>query len=176
MRNALGWAWRVLVWVVLLGALAILTVAVVVPRIGGATPYTILTGSMRPGHPPGTLVVMRPVAAADLRIGDVVTYQLASGEPEVVTHRIVALGYDASGGRIFRTQGDANDAPDQAWVRPVQIRGRLWYSVPYLGWAEEALTVSQRQGGIDAAAAGLLGYAGVMFVGALRDRRKVAAT
>ncbi len=39
----------------------VLGVVVVVPKVGGATAYTVLTGSMRPTMPPGTLVVVKPV-------------------------------------------------------------------------------------------------------------------
>ncbi len=61
------------------------------PRLGGATPYTVLTSSMEPEYPPGTLVVVRPVPIEEIGIGDVITYQLESGEPTVVTHRVVGL-------------------------------------------------------------------------------------
>jgi len=83
---------RAVSWVVLLGATALVTLAVLVPRVAGATPYTVLTGSMSPAYPPGTLVVVRPVDLADVRVGDVVTYQLRSGEPAVATHRVVGVG------------------------------------------------------------------------------------
>ena len=39
---------RAVSWVVLLGATALVTLAVLVPRVAGATPYTVLTGSMSP--------------------------------------------------------------------------------------------------------------------------------
>ena len=35
---------------------------VLVPAVSGSTPYTILTSSMEPGLPPGTLVIDGPVA------------------------------------------------------------------------------------------------------------------
>lgn len=157
---------------VLLVALAVLAIAVAVPRLTGATTYTILTGSMRPGLPPGTLVVMRSTPPGALRVGDVVTYQLESGSPTVATHRIVAMGVNGKGERTFRTQGDANDTPDPEWVRPVQIRGKLWYAVPYVGWADHWLNGQQRALTRMVVAAGLGGYALVMFGGALRDRRR----
>ncbi len=76
---------------------AVIAVAVVVPRLAGARPYVVLTGSMRPGMPPGTLVVVRPVDPRSIGVGDVITYQVASGEPDVVTHRVVAQGLDRRG-------------------------------------------------------------------------------
>lgn len=171
MRAALGWAWRAVVWALILVIAAVLAVAVLIPRVTGATPYTILTGSMRPGMPPGTLVVVRPADAPDIAVGDVVTYQLRSGEPEVVTHRVVAQGLDGHGRSVFRTQGDANPTPDEAWVRPVQVKGTRWYSVPYVGYVSEVLTGEQRQTAVYVVAGGLVVYALAMFAGTLRERR-----
>ena len=62
--------------------IALAALLIVVPKVGGATPLTVLTQSMEPTLPPGTLVVVGPVEPADVRVGDVVTYQIRSGEPE----------------------------------------------------------------------------------------------
>lgn len=170
MRDVVGWIGQVIAWTVILLATALVTVAVVVPRVGGATPYTILTGSMRPHYPPGTLVVSKPTDPTKLRVGDVVTYQLRSGEPEVVTHRIVAIRSSLDGKMSFQTRGDANNVADDRWVMPVQIRGRLWYAVPVLGRLNVLFTGSQHQWLVYGAVALLGGYALVMFGGAARDR------
>jgi signal peptidase len=172
----MSWVGRISAWLVILGVGALVLIAVLIPRIAGGTPYVVLTGSMRPTMPPGTLVVVRPVKAADIDIGSVITYQLRSGRPEVVTHRVVAVGVNASEGhRIFRTQGDANNAPDARWVRSVQIRGERWYAVPYLGYATTFISGEQRHLALVAIVTILFGYAAVMFVGAYRDRRTASA-
>ncbi len=165
-------ATRVLVWAVLLACVAAIAVAVVVPRLGGATPYTVLTGSMRPHLPPGTLVVVRPVAFEDLHLGSVITYQLRSGEPEVVTHRVVAVRTSLRGEVELQTRGDANGAPDEVWVRPEQVRGELWYAVPHLGGLNTLVTGHERQLVTYVVAGGLAGYALLMFAGAARDRSR----
>jgi signal peptidase len=167
-----AWCGHLLAWVVILGVATVVTATVVVPRIGGATPYTVLTGSMRPTMPPGTMVVARPRPADQVRVGDVVTYQLRSGEPEVVTHRVVAVGLDGGGHRIFRTQGDANDVPDADWVRPVQIKGVRWYAVPRLGRVTNLLNGSERQAALTLVVSGLLAYALFMFGSDWRERRR----
>lgn len=171
MRSPLRFLARVAGWVVILSALGVLAVSVVIPRLAGATPYTVLTGSMSPAMPPGTLVVVRPVAPEEIGIGTVVTYQLESGKPTVVTHRVVAQRFDGKGRPAFRTQGDANDVPDAKWVLPAQIRGERWYSVPYVGRASNLLTGEERQMGVYTAAALLIAYALVMLLGAVRDHR-----
>lgn len=154
----------------LLCVLAVLALAVVVPKIAGATPYTILTGSMEPDLPPGTLVVIRPIEADEVEVGSVITYQLSSGEAAVATHRVIAVGHSAKGGRVWTTQGDANEAPDPRPVEPVQLKGELWYSVPLLGHVNTWLTGKERQMTIYIVAGLLLGYAGFMVASALRDR------
>ncbi len=126
---------------------------------------------MEPRYPPGTLVVVKDVDPADIAIGDVITYQLHSGQPEVVTHRVVAVQIDASGELTFITQGDANNSADAEPVRAVQVVGRLWYAVPYIGWINNVVTGSMRAWLIPAAAAGLLLYGAVLLVQGWRERR-----
>jgi len=150
----------------------LLVLGVLVPRLGGAAPYTILTGSMQPGLPPGTLVVVKPVQPENVAIGTVITYQLESGKPTVVTHRVVRVGFDGTGQRIFSTQGDANNAPDAKPVLAAQIRGEQWYSVPYLGHLNNALSGGERAIAGYVVGFGLLLYAALMFTGAARDRRR----
>jgi signal peptidase len=162
-----------LAWLLILAIGAMIAVAVVVPRVGGAVPYVIETGSMQPGLPPGTLVVVRPVAPERIAIGDVVTYQLVSGQPEVVTHRVVAQGIDMTGKPRFRTQGDANNAADPGWVQPVQVRGERWYAVPLLGYVTTLLTGAQRALLVLVLAGVLLAYAAFMFATDLRDRVRI---
>jgi signal peptidase I len=165
------WLGQTASWLVLFMVAALVLVMIVVPRIAGGTAYTVLTGSMEPGMPPGTLAVVRPADPATLRIGDVVTYQMKSGEPAVVTHRIVGVGATLGGRLSFNTQGDANNVAD-APVRPEQIRGLLWYSVPYLGYVNTALTAKQRGVLLWLAVAALLGYSAFMAVSAVRDKAR----
>ena len=169
--GAARFAGTVLALMVLLAAAAVLAAAVLVPRLAGATPYTVLTGSMSPAYPVGTMVVVRSVDAGDIGIGSVITYQLASGKPGVATHRVVAIARNPDGRVRFQTRGDANNGPDPKWVRPEQVRGKVWYAVPGLGNLSSFLTGEQRQWGVQAVAVLLIGYALVTFVGAIRRRR-----
>jgi signal peptidase len=172
MRRRLG---VIVAWLVIVSVGGVLVAAVLLPRVVGGTPYVILTGSMRPGMPPGTLVVTRPVEVAHLGVGAVITYQLASGDPQVVTHRIVTQGLSAVGEPVVRTRGDANSAVDAGWVRPVQIRGERWYAIPYLGYVTTRIGPGVRQAVQAVLVAGLLAYAGTMLISALRDRRRRTA-
>ncbi len=170
--DALGIVGVVVAWAVILVVVGALALAVVVPRVGAATPYTILTSSMQPQLPPGTLVVAKPVAPAEIGVGTVITYQLRSGDPTVVTHRVVAQAFGPDGKPIFQTKGDRNDVPDDRWVMPVQVKGELWYSVPYLGRVNSLVPGESRELVGVIVAIGLAAYALAMFVGAARDRRR----
>ncbi|MET3963654.1 signal peptidase [Marmoricola sp. OAE513] len=149
--------------------IVVLGATVLVPAVGGGTAYTVLTGSMRPQLPPGTVVVVRPAAADDIRVGDVVTYQIESGKPTVATHRVVSISLDGKGDRRFITQGDANGAPDPEPVRPKQIRGVLWYAVPYVGYPARMVDGDIRRLAVSGAILVLFGYAAFSFGGAARD-------
>ena len=120
-------------WLIVVVLLAVLTVCMLVPRATGATPYTVLTGSMSPAIDPGTVVVVRATPFEEIAVGDVVTYQLRSEDPTTVTHRVVGVTWSRSLGRLLTMQGDANGAPDQQPVRAVQVRGTVWYQVPWIG-------------------------------------------
>lgn len=152
--------------------LALAAVVIVVPAATGSVPLTVLTGSMEPTLPPGTLIVVRPVDPADIRIGDAITYQIESGKPEVVTHRVISLTSSSDGGRSFITQGDNNDAPDARPVIAEQVQGRVWYSVPWLGWVNSAVNGENRSWIVPVIAGGLFLYAGYMVASAVTDAAK----
>jgi len=169
-------------WVVLLFLIVVALAVIVIPALTKSTPYTILTSSMEPTYPPGTLVIVKPVAIDDIHIGTVVTYQLESGKSTLVTHRVVAINKpnlpDAE--PTFITKGDANDIADEKPVQYVQIRGAVWYSVPYIGWVNNLVNGDQRSRIIPIAACALFVYAGYLFVSSRREKRRqrdaVAAT
>lgn len=174
-RSRLGWLGQVVAWMVILGVAVALAAAVLVPRLAGATPYTVLTGSMDPTYPPGTLVVVKPVPVEEIRTGDVVTYQLESGKPAVVTHRVVEVGTSLEGEISLTTQGDANDVADSERVQAVQLKGRVWYAAPHLGRVNSLVTGDRRQLVVYVVGGGLLAYAGYMFTSSIRDRRRAPA-
>ncbi|TFD74572.1 signal peptidase I [Cryobacterium sp. Sr8] len=160
----------------LLLVLALAVILIVVPKVAGGVPLTVLTSSMEPRLPPGTLIVVRPVNPDDLRIGDVVTYQIQSGKPGVITHRIIAVASSSDGSRSFTLQGDNNGAPDSEQVIEAQIQGRLWYSLPYIGYVNNGVNGENKAWIVPVAAVLLLSYAGYMIaagtVAAARGKRK----
>lgn len=165
------WVRNIVSWVLLLAVVSVLLVMVVVPRLAGATPYTVLTGSMEPGLSPGTLVVVKPTPATDLSAGDVITFQPYSGNPAVVTHRIEGVFYDAQSQMRIYTKGDANNVADDWVLVPEQVRGRVWYSVPQLGRVNSLLSGEARSVLVTVGGVALAGYALWMFGSAFRERK-----
>lgn len=100
-----------------------------VPAIAGGHTLTVLSGSMVPRLPVGSVVVDKPVNPDSLQVGDIVTYSLGRN---LITHRVVAIKHGADG-PVFTTKGDANRTADSEPVHASQIRGELWYDVPYIG-------------------------------------------
>jgi len=149
----------------------VLALAVVVPKLGGATSYTILTGSMRPHMPPGTLVVVKPVNPDQIRVGDVLTYQIESGKKAVATHRVERVNLTFDGKYTFIMKGDANQVADLSPVRPEQIKGKRWYAVAYLAYPSLLVGGDIREVVVMGAVVVLLGYALFSFGGAARDFR-----
>jgi signal peptidase len=122
---------------------------------------------------------VRPTDIQDIRLGDVLTYQIKPGNPAVVSHRVIEVHSISNGTKEFVTQGDNNPSADAAPVTEAQVRGTIWYSVPFVGWA--SIVVGQYSGWIvPVAGIGLLGYAGAMILsaatGRVRKTRRAAAT
>ncbi|MGV9194747.1 signal peptidase I [Microbacterium sp. MC2] len=156
---------------ILLLVLGLGVLVVGVPAAIGGTPLTILTGSMSPTLPPGTLVVVKPTPVEEIGIGDVLTFQLESGKPTLVTHRVIARVTDSASGELrFITQGDANTVADADPVMPVQIKGTVWYAVPWLGWANQAVNGDARVWVVPGIATALFAYAMWMVITGARDR------
>ncbi|MBF0686473.1 MAG: signal peptidase I [Cellulomonas sp.] len=154
----------------LLVLLAAAVALAVVPKALDGAALTVLTGSMVPTYDPGDVVVVRGVkdAPAEVRVGDVVTFQPVSDDPTLITHRVVGKVFTAEG-TMFVTRGDANSA-DDAPLLPAQIKAEAVYHVPWVGYV--SLYLGQQRGLlVVGVAVALLGYGAVMV---LRPERRRA--
>lgn len=115
-----------IILVVLLAAAAV----ILVPMLLGYKEMAVLSGSMEPTIPVGSLVYVKPMEASELEVGDVCTYYLSDGET-FVTHRVISIDPDA---QTLVTQGDANEDPDGD-LPFSQVYGRADFHLPYLGIA-----------------------------------------
>ena len=115
-------------------AVVIFTALAIGPHTGVYRTLTVLSGSMAPGIPAGSVVAVVPTDPSQLTEGMVITYAIPVEDKRVVTHRVTDI---IKGGNqpIIQTKGDANDSPD-AWVAQLD-GGPVWthrVTVPYLGF------------------------------------------
>lgn len=117
---------------VLVVAVALLAVLLVGVRVVGLTPYTVISGSMEPAYPVGSLLYVQKVDSTSLQVGDPVTYHMSGGQ--VVTHRVIEVVEDPATGIAYRTKGDANNIEDNTLLQPAQVIGRPLFHIPKLGY------------------------------------------
>ncbi|HSU45927.1 MAG TPA: signal peptidase I [Arthrobacter sp.] len=165
---------RIVSMAAMLVALFAALVLIVVPVATGSQTYTVLTKSMAQHYPPGTFMVMKPVPFNELKYGDVITFQLYSGRPDVETHRIVGFGSTQSGEKTLITKGDNNGANDPEPIRAVQVKGKLFYAVPYVGFVANFLGNSDREMWTVIAAVALIGYGSITVYKSVRKTRSRA--
>ena len=118
---------------VVAASLSLLAFIGVGPHVLGYRTETLLSGSMRPGMPEGSVVTLRRKEATQIRVGDVLAYQIPVENHRVVTHRVVKIL--VSGPHpVIQTQGDANNTPDQ-WIARLE-ESTVWqarFAIPRLG-------------------------------------------
>jgi signal peptidase I len=111
-------------------ALLLLTIG---PLVLPYKTLTVYSGSMEPTIHTGSVIVDLPIAARDVKIGDIITFQKPSDATQLITHRVVQVE-SGPGGISFITKGDANPASD-SWRVPASGNGyRFWFSVPGIGF------------------------------------------
>lgn len=114
----------------------LLAVALVGVRLAGFEPYVILSGSMEPAYPVGSLVYVQRVDADRIAVGDPIAFVM-NEDLMVAIHRVI--GVDAAA-RQFETKGDANDAADAAPVHFNNLIGKPVFCIPKLGYVSDYLT------------------------------------
>lgn len=104
----------------------------------GFRPQPVLSGSMEPSVPVGSLAIARTVPAATMREGDVITFARPNTPGETITHRVVGIER-VDGVPVLRTKGDANASQDP-WTVPMSGNvGRTVATLPYAGHAALAI-------------------------------------
>ena len=105
-----------------------------VPRLLGWELQVVLSGSMQPTLPPGSVSFVQPTSPQTFKVGDLLVFALLRDPSQQVTHRIVSVR--GEGGSLeFQTKGDANNAADVDWVPAANVRGAVRWYIPYIGYA-----------------------------------------
>jgi signal peptidase len=95
--------------------------------------HAIRTDSMAPAYPAGSLAVVEPVGAEDLRRGMTVVFEDPLSPRRLIAHRLVKRLPSSS--IVWQTKGDANAEADPAPVAATAMQGRVRWAIPRLGGA-----------------------------------------
>lgn len=120
---------NILVSIFLTAILALLAV-IGFPMLKGYQLYAVLTGSMEPTHPVGSIVVVENVEPDQIRENDVISFKMEGFETPV-THRVIRVDRE---NRLFYTKGDNNPEADFSPVAFQNLHGRIRYGIPQLGF------------------------------------------
>ncbi len=123
---------------VALAVAIVFLLAAVGPQTGLYGTFTVVSGSMEPSIPTGSLVVVLPVDPVAIRVGDVITYTSPDAPYPTLTHRVLSI-IQTSQGVAFQTKGDANLTLDPFEVSYARKGGRVVLAVPWLGYLMAAI-------------------------------------
>ena len=128
MSDTVKKVWNVVstVLVVIVVLFAILLVGV---RLFGIQVFSVISGSMEPEYPVGSLIYVKEVDASEVEVNDVITYVLPNDMPS--THRVISIDRQ---NQHFQTKGDANETPDGAPVHFKNLIGKPVFTIPVLGY------------------------------------------
>ena len=127
MMNLMRRIFNILSWLVIVVIIGYIAVAS--PMLFGNRPVVVLTGSMEPSYPVGSLTYYHPATFEEIKIGDAITFKAGDS---LVTHRVEEKN-DLS--RNFITKGDNNETQDINPVEEVDLIGKTsTIAIPYLGY------------------------------------------
>jgi signal peptidase len=117
-------------------AILLMTAAALIflaPRFGWRVD-AVFSGSMEPGLKLGSVVVTRPVAAEEIKAGDIITFYSPLND-KLMSHRVVAAEHGS--GWHFQTKGDANEDADPLVVPAENVVGKVCLNLPYFGYVSQ---------------------------------------
>lgn len=104
------------------------------PNILGYSMFRVMTGSMEPSIPTGSLILVRQTDPREIEVNDVISFY--SQDPAlggaVNTHRVTEVSSD-NGRLVFGTKGDANNVPDIYPVYENMLVGKVVGTSYFLG-------------------------------------------
>ena len=111
----------------LLIAVIATSIPLAVPSLLGYEAYNVVSGSMEPTIPEGSVIYVEHTEPSAIVVGDIIAFYK---DGTVVTHRVtdnrVVTG-------VFITKGDANEKEDISPVQYSELIGRVKHHFPILG-------------------------------------------
>jgi signal peptidase len=116
----------------------VIVVALLTPAIIYAIPFivdgyyssVIMSSSMEPTIPIGSIVVAKRVNPDNVKVGNIIVFQRSNSK---TLHRVIDKIVE-NDSYYFKTKGDANEDPDPWIVQPEQVQGSLLLTIPYYGY------------------------------------------
>lgn len=121
--------------ILLLGVIIAL-IPVTVPRFMGYEVFEVISGSMEPEIPVGSIVYVKLTDPAEIEDGEIIAF---TAKGAVVIHRVVTNQKDI---HTFITKGDANEMEDINEVLYSEVYGRVEKHLPVLGRVYSVYTSS----------------------------------
>ena len=140
-------------------------VPLTIPRMLGYELYTVVSGSMEPAIPTGSLVYVENMDPTEVQEGDVIAFYSVQGGSAVITHRVVT---NSTVMGEFITKGDANEENDMSPIPYYYFIGRVVKSIPRVGSMAQTFTSSTGK----LAAASLMGLGVILHLMAAVLNRK----
>lgn len=101
------------------------------PVVAGYHPVIVLSGSMEPAFPVGSVLYYKHRDFPAIKTGDAITF-VAGDNQAFVTHRVYKINQISE---TFVTKGDANQTPDPQTVSYKNVSGVVApYKLPYMGY------------------------------------------
>ena len=124
---------------ILVGVVVLFAVLLIGVRLFGVQVYSVISGSMEPEYPVGSLIYVKEVKPSEVQVGDVITFVLSNKTP--ATHRVIAIDKD---NQLFYTQGDANyqineETGEKVYMEDPSVHfnnliGKPVFKIPVLGY------------------------------------------
>ncbi len=112
---------------IILLAVILSALPLAVPKILGYEIFSIVSGSMEPTLPVGSVVYVEHCAVSEVRPGEIIAFR---DDDTVVTHRVIETRPQEG---AFITKGDANESTDIQPTPYWELIGRVKMCIPILG-------------------------------------------
>jgi signal peptidase len=99
-------------------------------KVASIRSFVVLTGSMEPTVPVGSIVYSQKSSTNAYDPGDIISFK--NKNDLTVTHRIAGKKNSKSG-MMYQTKGDANNVTDTDSLPEDKVIGKVIFQVPYVG-------------------------------------------
>lgn len=119
-----------LIFLLLAGAIIAFSM---LPLRGNVKILAVTSGSMEKAIHVGSVVIVRP--SSSYQVGDIINFVTpdAKSDKDTTTHRIYQIGNEG-GSATYTTKGDANSSPDMRTINEQAIKGKVIFTLPWVGY------------------------------------------